>query len=86
MAELKVFWTITARKQRDHIFKYWNKRNRSTAYSKKLNRKIKDRLKVLKAHPEAGKATEFKTTRTTALGHYSIFYQVMENQIIIMGF
>jgi len=35
MDELKIFWTQTAKEQRDHIFDYWNKRNKNTDYSKK---------------------------------------------------
>lgn len=30
MDALKLFWTSTAIKQRNHIFDYWNKRNKST--------------------------------------------------------
>ncbi|MCD4774389.1 MAG: hypothetical protein K8R41_13505 [Bacteroidales bacterium] len=48
MAWLKIFWTSTAIKQRNHIFEYWNERNKSTTFSKKLNKKIKERVKLLK--------------------------------------
>ena len=42
MARLKILWTSTALKQRNHIFKYWNERNKSNSYSKKLKNKITD--------------------------------------------
>ena len=41
MAELSVFWTNTALKQRNYTFEYWNDRNKSATYSKKLNSSIK---------------------------------------------
>ena len=86
MAEIKIFWTNTAVKQRNSIFEYWNERNNSTRYSKKLNTLIKERLKVLKTNPDIGKRTEFVNTRAISLGHYSIFYQIIESQIFIISF
>lgn len=59
MAELSVFWTNTALKQRKFTFEYWNDRNKSTTYSKKLNSSIKERTNILKTNPELGKKTEF---------------------------
>lgn len=48
MAQIKILWASTAVIQRNYIFEYWNKRNKSTSYSKKLNNKIKERLYILK--------------------------------------
>jgi len=86
MAKLKVFWTNTAIKQRNHIFEYWNSRNKSSLYSKKLNESIKERTDLLKSNPDLGKKTEFNNTRAISLGHYSILYQRTINKIIITGF
>ncbi len=86
MARIKVLWTATALKQRNHVFKYWNGRNKSSAYSKKLNKKIKERVNLLKNNPEIGKRTEFKNTRAISLGHYSILYKIISAEIIITGF
>ncbi len=86
MVELSVFWTQTAVKQRNHIFKYWNDRNKSTSYSKKLNASIKERTKLLKTNPHLGKKSEFNQTRILSLGHYSILYRKIDYQIIINGF
>ena len=86
MAWLKIFWTSTAIKQRNHIFEYWNERNKSTTFSKKLNLKIKERVKLLKANPELGKNTKFNNTRTISLGHYSILYKKIDLKIVITGF
>jgi hypothetical protein len=74
MAELTIFWTNTALKQRNYTFEYWNERNKSTTYSKKLNSSIKERTNILKTNPELGKKTEFNNTRVISLGHYSILY------------
>jgi toxin YoeB len=75
MARIALLWTNTAVKQRNRIFEYWNERNKSTSYSKKLNNRIKERLILIKTNPEIGKATEFENTRAISLGHYNILYQ-----------
>ncbi len=86
MAELSIFWTNTALKQRNYTFEYWNDRNKSTTYSKKLNSSIKERTDILKTNPELGKKTEFNNTRVISLGHYSILYKKVDLKIIITGF
>jgi toxin YoeB len=86
MALLKVFWTETAIKQRNHIFKYWNTRNQSTEYSKKVRLKINARINTLKSYPQAGKKTNFEGVRVSALGHFSILYKSDASTIIIVAF
>lgn len=86
MAQLKVFWTKTAVEQRNFVFSYWNNRNKSKAYSKKLNENIKTRIALLKSNPDIGISTDFLNTRALSLGHYSIFYQVQDRKIFITGF
>lgn len=86
MDGLTIFWTQTAKRQRDFIFDYWNKRNKSNSYSKKLNLSIRERTKLLKSYPKMGKETDSKETRATSMGHYSILYKVERSKIIITGF
>ena len=86
MDGLKVFWTQTAKEQRDYIFDYWNKRNKSTNYSEKLNISIRERISLLKNHPEIGKEVDFKNTKAVSLGHYSILYKIIRPKIIITAF
>ncbi|NDI98596.1 type II toxin-antitoxin system RelE/ParE family toxin [Flavobacterium sp. LaA7.5] len=86
MATLKISWTTTAKLQRDLIFDYWNKRNKSYVYSRKLYFEILERIAILKQNPEIGKPTTFNNTRAISLGHYSIFYKVGTTQLIITAF
>ncbi|MBK3520069.1 type II toxin-antitoxin system RelE/ParE family toxin, partial [Carboxylicivirga marina] len=81
MAQLKVYWTLTAIKQRNHIFAYWNKRNKSSTYSQKLRLGIKERINLIKDNPEIGKPTELNFIRGLSLGHYSILYKQQESRI-----
>ncbi len=83
MAKVNIHWTLTALRQRNKIFEYWNERNKSNTYSIKLNYKIKDRINQLKVFPESGIKTDFADNRLISLGHYSILYKKIENSIII---
>jgi plasmid stabilization system protein ParE len=86
MAQLGIYWTETAIRQRNYIFEYWIERNQSITYAKKLNQKISERTNLLKKNPELGKKTNFKNTRAISLGHYSILYQILDLKILITGF
>ena len=86
MVKLTIYWTKTALKQRNYIFEYWNKRNGTNSYSKKLNSSISERISLLKTNPDLGKKAEFKSTRVISLGHYSILYKKIDSRIIITGF
>jgi toxin YoeB len=86
MASLEIFWTETAIKQRNQILKYWNNRNKSTEYSKKLRLKINENLQVLKNQPNSGKKTDIDAVKCLVLGHYSILYKLHDNQIIVVAF
>lgn len=85
MAQLKVFWTESAIRQRNFIFEYWIERNQNYNFVKKLNVQIKNVINLLKKNPELGKQTNYKNTRALIIGHYSILYQKIDNQIIITG-
>lgn len=86
MGRLKIFWTATAIKQRNQIFEYWNDRNKSTQYSKKLRIEINSRVDLLINHPKLGRETDFKNTRVLSMGYYSIFYKPNKEQILITAF
>lgn len=86
MDGLTIFWTQTAIKQRDHIFDYWNNRNKSNTYSRKLNLTIRERVELLKSQPNIGKKTNFGETRAIIMRHYSILYKIDRPRIVITGF
>ena len=86
MAKRTIVWTLTASKQRREILDYWNNRNKSTLYSRKIISFTKERLNVVMNNPLIGKITDFPNTRIITLGHFSIFYQFNRKFIIIIGF
>lgn len=86
MAQLKIFWTATAIRQRNQVFEYWNERNKNTQYSKKLRTEINNRLSILIQHPKLGREADFKSTRVLSMGYYSIFYKLNNERVIITAF
>ena len=84
MDAIRLIWVSLAVKQRNLIFKYWNTRNKSTAYSKKLNLKIKLQINLLPNNPKLGKKINFKNYRAIIVDQYSIIYLLKTNEIIIM--
>ncbi|HBH05940.1 MAG TPA: plasmid stabilization protein [Flavobacteriales bacterium] len=81
-----IIWTLTALRQRNTIFEYWNKRNASKSYARKLNGQIRDRLSLLKQNPEIGIQTTVKGVRALSMKHYSIFYSFDNSTIQIVSF
>ncbi len=86
MTGLTVYWTLTAKRQRDHVFAYWTDRNKSASYSRKLSAAIKERTALLRKIPGMGVATEFRDVRAVSMGHYVLLYKLAQPRIIIVGF
>lgn len=83
---IRIIWTNTAVNQRRKILNYWNKRNKSKTYSRKLVSEIAQRVKFLINNPEIYIKTNFPEIRTSTLGHYNIFYKKTSNELIVMAF
>lgn len=86
MAKIKVVWTLTAAKQRREILKYWTDLSGSSAYAVKLIKITASHLDVILKNPMAFKETDFQDIRESAMGHFSLYYKIKENQLIIMAF
>lgn len=86
MASIKLFWSEIAVAQRKAIFEYWNSRNKSFSYSRKLNSQINERLQLLKQNPDIGKPSIINGVRAISLGHFSIIYEYSSSSIVILNF
>jgi len=83
MDEIKIAWTKIAQNQRDLIFEYYNTRNKSFNYSKKLKLEIKQHTNLLKQQPEIGKRIKNTDFRNIFFGNYSLVYKKKSNVIYI---
>lgn len=52
---------------------------------KKLSEEFKERTKYIAQFNYLGKPTDFKDVRVTVLGHFSMFYKIKPDEIIIVG-
>jgi len=83
MAKRKIVWSNRAIKRLYGILEFYNQRNKSKAYSKKLYQLIQNQVKVLFKFPEIGLKTTEETTRGLIVDDYIIYYQITEDKIII---
>lgn len=86
MVKRTVVWTATAARQRREVLKYWTTRNGSSQYAEKLIRLTADHIQIILTHPQSFKSTTFPGTRESALSHYSIYYKLIKDQLIITAF
>ncbi len=84
---IKVIWSKNARQELQSISIYWNKRNKSTAYSKKIKAHIEIAIKLIKRNNELGIPSNIKDVRMRIiLKNYYLIYELSENQITVLQF
>jgi hypothetical protein len=86
MAQKEVIWTETAALQRRYILEYWIQRNQSKTYSLKLLRLSNEKANLIATNPLNYKAAEFPNTHVASMGHFSLFYKISDDAIIITAF
>jgi addiction module RelE/StbE family toxin len=82
---VKVIWTPEAISERNDIFRYWNKRNNSDHYSKKLRSLIRTAIQTIRQHPEIGKPTRIANTRVKIIVDYFLVYRTSDIGITILA-
>lgn len=80
----QIKWTKTAQQDRTEIFDYWNNRNKSNVYSKKLNRLFIENINLLSLHPKLGREYGKENIRLSVVKDYLIVYQDLEEYILIL--
>ena len=83
---LKIIWTQTAEKQFFHVLEYWTEKNRSSRYAEKLADFVWQRTIFLSQNPYTSKTTPFPGIRRAALGTFSLYYKVQQEELLIMAF
>lgn len=83
---LQIVWTPDAKLQLNEILKYWEQRNDSLLYSKKLYEIIKNALIVLSKYPESGKISENKKVKIKIIKGYYLFYSFDKEKLSVLGF
>ncbi|MBM3434824.1 MAG: type II toxin-antitoxin system RelE/ParE family toxin [Bacteroidetes bacterium] len=80
----RIIWTVRAQNDRKRIFEYWNNRNKSKLYSRKLNGLIRQSVGLIAKYPRMGKPTNESGVRVKVLKDYLIIYQIMPKELVIL--
>jgi hypothetical protein len=86
MAKRTVVWTRTADIQFVGVLQFWVEKNKSNSYSKKLIGMVSERTEQIAKEPFLYKSADFKDTRVASMGHFSIYYKVFDDRIIVTAF
>jgi len=86
MVKRTVVWTKTAARQRREVLKYWTRHNGSTHYAEKLISITASQIQIILNHPESFKSTTYEGTRVSAIEHFSVYYKLTKDKLIITAF
>jgi len=71
----QIIWSLRADNDRIKIFEYWNSRNKSSTFSKKLNSLFNRAVELLANHSSIGKPTEIQNVKIKVVRDYLIIYE-----------
>lgn len=80
----KIIWSKNALIDKVQILDYWQKRIGSKTYSRKLDKQLRESIKLLKSFPEMGRLIENTEIRFLVKDYYQIFYKYSDKEIRIL--
>ena len=81
----RIIWTERALRDRFEIFRFWVENNKSNTYSIKLDSQFENSAVTLSKFPMAGKKTNRGNVRLFIIKHYSVFYKINGEDLIIQS-
>lgn len=83
---MKVVWSVVASQQKNNAYNYWNKRNGSKDYSRKLSVAIRNRVNEIRRDPQSYKKSDYGDFHIAILWNYCIYYKIINQTILISAF
>ena len=80
----EIRWSVRADQDRIDIFEYWTNRNKSTAYSIKLNKLFIESLENLIEQPDLGREINSPLIRRIVVTNYLIYYEINSDFIKVL--
>lgn len=80
----QIIWTVKAKNELIDILDYWNYRNKSTTFSKKLNNLITEQLCLILDFPETGRKTDIENVRVKIIQKYLLYYQLIDENLYVL--
>ena len=66
------------------ILSYFDARNGSDQYSKKLFKMVHEQIRLLSTFPEIGRLTDFPGVRIMYIDRYGVEYQIRDTSLLII--
>ena len=82
MAKRRIIWSPDAKRQLNEILRYYNNRNKSKAYSRKLRNLLQENICLLQKQPYIGKSLN-DNYRVLFITHYHLFYEATDDILYI---
>jgi len=83
MVKRKIVWSNRAKIKLFEILEFYNERNKSTTYSKKLYKRFTKELILLKKQPEIGIKTDLDNVRCLIVEDFILFYEIYPEMIVV---
>jgi toxin YoeB len=80
----RVIWSEDAFRDKEQIYSYWNNRNKSNLYSRKLNRLFGDTIKSILQMPSIGKNTNIENVKRIIARDFFLIYEESETTLTIL--
>lgn len=80
----QIIWSPKSIADKKEIFSYWNWKNKSNEYSKKLNLLFNKGVQMIIMHPSIGRATHLKGVKNIIVRDYLIFYEDKLDEVRIL--
>ncbi|MBK8448496.1 MAG: type II toxin-antitoxin system RelE/ParE family toxin [Saprospiraceae bacterium] len=79
-----IVWSQNAKNDLKNIKKFFDTRNQSSTYSKKLLKTFRDSAKLIEKFPLLSIPTEYDNVRGFVILEYIIFYEIMSEHILVL--
>lgn len=80
----KISWSKQSENEFQAIAEFWYIKTGSKKYSKRLFSKIQTYLLLVAEFPLMGRATQITEVRIIYIEHYSLFYEIFENELQVI--
>ncbi|MGV3509501.1 MAG: type II toxin-antitoxin system RelE/ParE family toxin [Sphingobacteriaceae bacterium] len=80
----RVTWSLHAQKDLRKIKGFYDQRNKSSDYSKKLLKAFRNSANLIESYPEASILSDFENVRGFIILDYILFYEILEEHILIL--
>ena len=84
MAQRRIVWSKEAQGDFLATLCFYAERNGSKTYSKKLAGEVQEAIEKLREHPFLGRPTNNDTVRILIKGKYQIYYELNQEDIVIL--